>query len=197
MSADESNNLKKLLAQVDDEFVRAQPAEESDEDAVDAILEWILKRERVRYRVTEDPVAAKEVDQLTLKKMREWDSNDHDMFMTEKILNRLATSRGLEALPLIRYLQDKAAAKSMEMRRRAKAPRVQHPVDDLIELILQKDPQLPTKLVIRELEANEGGDVILKINDSKEIEPRDSTFRNIKVSGLKNRISNIRKKVSR
>lgn len=197
MKVGKSNDLKNLLAQVDDDFVKSQPTEESDEDAVNAILEWLLKRERIRYQVIDDPVTVKKVDQLTLKKMREWDSNDPEMFMTEKILCRLATSRGLEALPLIRYLQDKAAAKSIEMRRRAKAPRVQHPVNELIELILQRDPQLPTKLVIRELEANEGGDVILKINDNNEIEPRDSNFPNIKVSGLENRVSNVRKKISR
>jgi len=84
----------------------------------------------------------------------------------------------------------------LEMQRRAKTPRTQHPVEELIETLVNAKPNISGKELLRKLETYAGGDVILKINDREEIEPYDSSFPNIKISGLKNRLSRIKKKVS-
>ena len=189
-------NLQTLLSQIDEDFVQAELPGEKDEDVADAALYWILKRERIRYQVVNDAAKALKVDQLTVQKMLDWDSDDPEMSTIEKILRRLAEGRDLDAMVIVGSLQNKASVISKEMQRRALTPRTQHPVDELIEEIFKVNPQLSEKALLRKLEAEAGGDVILKINDLEEIEPCDTAFPNIKISGLKNRLSRIKKKIS-
>jgi hypothetical protein len=189
-------DLQTLLSQIDEDFVQAEIPGEKDEDVAGAALEWILKRERVRYQVVNDPAKALKVDQLTVQKMLDWDSDDTEMSTIEKILRRLAEGRGMDAMVLVNSLQKKAYAISKEMQRRASAPRTRHPVDDLIEEIVKANPKISEKELLRKLESEAGGVVILKINDLEEIEPCETEFPNIKVSGLKSRLSRIKNKIS-
>ena len=189
-------DLQKLLAQIDEDFLEAELPGEKDEDVAGATLDWILKRERVRYQVAKDAEKALKVDQLTVQKMLGWDSDDPEMSTIEKVLRRLAQVRDLDAMALIGSLQNKATTISTEMKRRASTPRTKHPVDELIEEIVKANPQSSEKELLRKLEAEAGDNVILKINDNQEIEPWDSEFPNIQISGLKNRLSRIKKKIS-
>jgi hypothetical protein len=189
-------DLQKLLAQIDEDFLEAEPSGEKDEHVAGATLDWILKRERVRYQVVNDEEKALKVDQLTIQKMLGWDPDDPEMSTIEKVLRRLAQLRDLDAMAIIRSLQNKATTISTEMKRRASTPRTKHPVDELIEEIVKANPQISEKELLRKLEAEAGGNVILKINDHQGIEPWESEFPNIQISGLKNRLSRIKKKVS-
>ncbi len=189
-------DLQKLLAQIAKDFVEAELPGEKDEDVAGATLDWILKRERVRYQVVNDEEKALKVDQLTIQKMLGWDSDDPEMSTIEKVLRRLAQVRDLDAMALIRSLQNKATTISTEMKRRASTPRTKHPVDKLIKEIVNANPQISAKELLRKLEAEAGGEVILKINDNQEIEPWESEFPNIKISGLKNRLTRIKKNIS-
>ena len=189
-------NLQDLLNKVDSDFVKAERVNETVEMLATATLKWILKRERIRHEVPENSEMAIKVNLVTIRKMREWDSDDPAMSTVEKILRRLAEGRSLSAMTLIQCLQDKALAISVEMQRRAKSPRETHPINELIDEIVRADTNISEKLLIRKLEAEAGGDVILKFNDHGEIEPNDSRFPSIKISGIKNKLSRLKNKFS-
>jgi len=74
--------------------------------------------------------------------------------------------------------------------------RKQHPVHELIEQLVMKDPTISEKLLLRKLEAEVGGDVISAITDGGVIEPFDTDYPPLHVSGVKNRLSRIKKKIS-
>ncbi len=196
MTVPTTQSLQELLAELDRDFVAAERPDETDEQVAVAVIEWILQRERVRYQVSDGAPDALKVDCLTIKKMLEWDSDDPAMSTVEKVLRRLAEGRGNSAMTLIQNLQKKAQQLSDEMRRRASVPRNKHPVDVLIEQFLRETPSISEKLVLRKLEAEVGGDVIWAITDGGVIEPFDTGYPALKVSGLKNRLSQIKKKNS-
>ena len=189
-------SLATRLAAIDRAFLQRERSSQTDLEVANAALEWILKRERVRHRVDDRTDAAKQVDMLTISRMKQWDSNDPAMSTTEKILRRLAEGRGEDAIVLVRALQEKAQAVSSEMQRRAKAPRKQHPINELLENLVRTAPRLSEKIALRKLTAMAGGDVVAKVTNEY-IEPYDTTFPNVSVSGLKNRLNRIKHKVSR
>lgn len=189
-------SLQEKLAELDRDFVAAERQGETDDQLAAAVLEWILQRERVRHQVVADTDAAHQVDQQTIQKMCDWDSNDPGMSTVEKILRRLAVGRGKDAMSLVRGLQEEARLLSEEMRRRASVPRKLHPVDELIEQVVRLQPTISEKLLLRKLEGEVGGDVISTITDAGVIEPHDPDYPSLEVSGLKNRLSRIKKKIS-
>ena len=189
-------SLQEKLAELDRDFVAAERQGETDDQLAAAVLEWILQRERVRHQVVADTDAAHQVDQQTIQKMCDWDSNDPGMSTVEKILRRLAVGRGKDAMSLVRGLQEEARLLSEEMRRRASVPSKLHPVDELIEQVVRLQPTISEKLLLRKLEGEVGGDVISTITDAGVIEPHDPDYPSLEVSGLKNRLSRIKKKIS-
>jgi hypothetical protein len=197
MTTPTTKSLNVLLAQLDHDFLAAEQTGQSDDELAADVLEWILKRERVRYQVTEGSPTTVKVDRLTIQKMLDWDSDDPEMSTVEKVLRRIAEGRGSSAMTLVRCLQEKAQRISNEMRRRASVPREQHPVDDLIEQFVLRDRSISEKLLLRKLENEVGGDVISAITDGGFIEPFDTDYPKLKVSGLKNRLSRIKKKIYR
>lgn len=196
MTVPATRSLQELLAELDRDFVAAELPGETEEQVAAAVIEWILQRERLRYQVTEGAPDAFKVDCLTIQKMMDWDSDDPALSTVEKILRRLAQGRGNSAMALIHNLQEKAQQVSDEMRRRASVPRKPHPVDELIEQLVRWNPSISEKLVLRKLEAEVGGDVISAITEGGVIEPFDTDYPAIEVSGLKNRLSRIKKKIS-
>ena len=196
MTVPATQSLQEKLNELDRDFVAAEQPGETDSQVAAAVLEWILQRERIRHQVTDDAKAAFEVDSLTIQKMLDWDSDDPALSTVEKILRRLAQGRGNNAMTLIHNLQEKAQQVSDEMRRRASVPRKPHPVDELIEQLVRQNPTISEKLVLRKLEAEVGGDVISAITDGGVIEPFETDYPALEVSGLKNRLSRIKKKIS-
>lgn len=196
MTVPKPQMLQEKLNELDRDFVAAEQPGETDSQLAAAALQWILQRERIRYQVPDDEKAAFKVDSLTIQKMLDWDSDDPALSTVEKILRRLAQGRGNNAMTLIHNLQEKAQQVSDEMRRRASVPRKPHPVDELIEQLVRRNPTISEKLVLRKLEAEVGGDVISAITDGGVIEPFDTDYKALKVSGLKNRLSGIKKKFS-
>ncbi len=200
MTSPTTPGLQELLAQIDQAFVQAERINQTNDEVASAILDWIIKRERVRYQVTTDAMAAQKVDQLTLRKMREWDSNDPIMSTIEKVLRRLAKGDGVDAIILLRRsIKAKADEKmqmlSCEQKRRAQTPRVAHPLDSLIAQFLRTGPDLSEKQLLRKLEACIGGAVIIDMDDT-EITLCDDRYKPVKISGLKNRLSKIRGNIS-
>jgi hypothetical protein len=176
-------------------FTSAQNDAEGSEELGLALVEFVLQRERLRRGVEPESLEASAVDAETLEKMRTWDSNDPAMSTVEKVFRRFATDRLADAAVLLQAaVLSKIQSVSEAQRRRASTPRKPHPFDVLIEQIVRKKPGISEKELLRALDGHVGKGVIDEINDT-EICFRDG--RAVAVSGLKDRLSAIKKKISR
>ena len=194
MTEQQRNDLATQLREHEERFIRAGSDGESDEQLADALVRFILERRRILTDVEHGTAAAIAVDQETLRLMAEWDSDAPDLSTVEKVLRRFATGRGAEAVGLLkRAVIAKAEALSNEQRRKAKMPRRQHPVDALIENQVQHNPDISEKELLRALEGQIGKGVILDI-DGEVIVVREDGFKPVRISGLKDRLSRLKRR---
>jgi hypothetical protein len=157
----------------------------------------VLKRERLRHRVEDDSPLAHKIDGQTLKKIADWDSDDPRLLVAEKALQRLVSKQGNQAITLLKAaINSKIQAISDTQRLKAKTPRRANPVDLLIEEIVARNPTISEKNLMVALNAEIGRGIILDI-DEESITPSDGNIKEIKVSGLKDRLTRIRKKFAK
>ncbi|MSQ21655.1 MAG: hypothetical protein EXR39_19495 [Betaproteobacteria bacterium] len=176
--------LEKLYA----EFVSARSANETDDDLAQAVLEFILMRERLRRGVEARKHLWKTVDAETLCAMKTWDTDDPRFAAIEKVFKRFATGRNLDALKL---LKAKITEFSAQQKQRASAPRRLKPIPELVEQIFYKNPAINAKGMQRALE-QEMGKGVIDIIDNDVIYGADGKSE-ITISGLGARISRLRK----
>jgi hypothetical protein len=197
VSGSEQQAFLEALQQLEKRFAEGGQHRETDEETAEAIVGLILERERLRQGVAGGTTDGHAVDKRTLSKMAEWDSDDPSMLTLEKVFRRLANGRGIDAVVLLkRAITDRQRAVSEEQRRRASAPRRQHPVQVLVEQIVALNPAISAKKLERALRREVGRGVILLI-DETEIQPCDESFKAVKLSGLDDRLSDARKKIAK
>lgn len=197
MTSDKPKPFDQHLQQLEDEFVRGEQLGESDEDIARALLEFILKRERLRLGVDADELLAQKVDHQTLTKMSEWDSDDPMLSTVEKVFRKMATGQGTSAVLLLKAaVKAKIQAISDEQRRKAQTPKRANPVNVLIEQMVTRNQAISVKELLRALHGQIGQGVIDDIDDEY-ITPADGNFEEIKVDGLKDRLTRIKKKIAK
>lgn len=197
MSSEHNKSMNQQIDEFCDDFITQEVIGETDDDIANAILDLTLKIERVRHHVTVGSLEAETIDEQTIEKMTTWDSDDPDMSTLEKVFRRIADGRGLDGVDLLKKaIRSKAQAASDSQRKKAQAPRRQHPVDELIEQIISERPGASAKEVLREIEAGIGKGLVLDVDDETII-PSDGTFRDIKISGLPDRLTRIKKKIAK
>mgnify|MGYP000084673159 CR=1 FL=1 len=176
-------------------------SELSDDELGDMILNFTLKRERIRHGYdADDTEATAELDLGTYAKLKTWDTDDPALIGIEKVLRRLVEGRKGDGASLLkRIIQSKAEAQaeliSVEQRRKASTPRDPHPVDTLILSILDAEQGLTVKEIERKLKTYIGGGIILDIDD-EQIELVDGKYKAVNLSGLNDRVTRIKKKNS-
>jgi hypothetical protein len=197
MTSDKPTPFDQHLQQLESEFVRSEQLGESDEDIARALLEFILKRERLRLGVDGDELLAQKVDNQTLTKMSEWDSDDPMLSTVEKVFRKIATGQGTSAVLLLKAaVNAKIQAISDEQRRKAQTPKRANPVNVLIEQMVTRNQTISVKELLRALHGQIGQGVIDDIDDDY-ITPADGKFEEIKVDGLKDRLTRIKKKIAK
>ncbi len=197
MKADDQSAFLNSLAQLEENFNEGGHQGESDGELAAAIIAFVLERERLRRGVAGETPSGDAVDKETLSKMAAWDSDDPAMLALEKVFRRLASGREKDAIALLkRVIIDRALAVSQAQRRRASTPRHQHPVQELIERIVANRPNASAKELEKALRSEVGKGVILDMDDI-EIHPRNEKFKAIKVSGLRDRLTDARKKIAK
>ena len=173
----------------------------SDDELGDMILDFTLKRERIRHGYdADDTEATAELDLGTYTKLKTWDTDDPALIGIEKVLRRLVEGRKSDGVSLLkRIIQSKAEAEaeliSAEQRRKASTPRDPHPIDTLILSILNAEPNLTVRQIEWKLKAKirSGMDFII---DGGLIISTDNSHKSIRLSGLKDRITRLKKKYS-
>lgn len=191
------NSFEQQVEELNDEFLRGEVPGESEDDVGSALLDHVLKRERLRHGVDDNSPAAVQLDVQTLQIMATWDSDNPGLLVAEKALRRLASKQRAEAVKLLKAaINARIQAISDAQSRKAQEPRRKNPVDDLIEEIVTRKPGISEKELFRALRAQIGRGVITDIDDDV-IVPADEDSKSIKVGGLGTRLSRIRKKITK
>jgi hypothetical protein len=197
MSIKQQQTFADRLLELEQTFCDGGHPDESDAQIADAILDHILERERLSYGVVDGTPEAEVVDNATLTKMVDWDSDDPALSYIEKVLRRLAIGRDVDAVTLLkRAITDRQQAVSDEQRRRASTPRKVDPLDKLIENIVANTPSISAKELLDVLCTEVGNGVIAKVSDF-EIELVDRSIGPVKVSGIKDRLTRTKKKIAK
>ena len=175
------------------DFEEGGVSSETDADVVDAFLKLCLDLGRLRQPNTVDTRGKELIDRATLKKMATWDTDDPSLSTIEKIFSRLATGRGIAAVTLLKNsIKLRADQKSRAQSRRASTERKTHPLDDLIVGFVKRNPDISAKVVIEKLEAS-APDALLSSVEDGQIFFTDLSLITLKVSGIPNRLSRIKK----
>ena len=194
MTGQQKNDFATQLKEHEERFIGAGSDVESDEQLADALVRFILERRRILTDVEHGTAAAVAVDQETLKLMREWDPDDPALSTLEKVLRRFSTGRGVEAIELLkRAVINRAEALSDEQRRKAKVPRRKHPIDVLIDQEVERNPKISAPELERALERQIGKGVIFDM-DGDRIDFVDDCIKPVKISGLKDRLTDAKKR---
>lgn len=190
-------SFEKEIEQLYDDFIkRERPAEAAAEVAVE-LIDLILKRERIRHGIDPNLPNALQVDVQTLTSMVDWDTNDPNLLMAEKVFRRLASGQGAEAVDLLKASVDsRVKAISDDQRRKAQTPKRVNPVKALIEQIVFSNPAISVKELLHVLHGHIGKGVIADIDDEY-ITPADGKVKEIKVSGLKDLLTRTKKKIAK
>jgi hypothetical protein len=192
MSIKQQQTFTDRLLELEQKFCDGDQPDESDAQIADAILDHILERERLSHGVVDGTPAADAIDNATLTKMSEWDSEDPALLHVEKVLRRLAIGRGIDAVTLLkRAMTDRQQAVSDEQRRRASMPRKADPLQQLIEQIVRKRPKLSCKELERALRSE-----IVDIDDT-DISLTEDKSDPVPLSGLKDRLTRAKQKIAK
>jgi len=184
------------ISELDQKFSDGEKAGESDVEQEQALRNHVLERERLRRGVVGGTPEGDAVDAETLARMAGWDSDDPELLTAEKALRRLAIGGGADAVALLkRAASNRQQAASNEQRRRASQPRKTAPLDELIERLMRARPKISAKELIRDLQREIGNGVILDMDDT-EIIVTDDKKAPVKISGLKEKLTRIRKKIA-
>lgn len=197
MSSGTRPSFEKEIEQLYEAFIkRERPVETAAEIAVE-LIDLILERERIRRRIDPNLPNTEEVDSQTLTSMVDWDTDDPNLLVAEKVFRRLASGQGAEAVDLLKASVDsKAKAISDDQRRKAQIPKRANPVKALIEQIVFSNPAISMKELIRVLHGQIGKGVIADI-DNEYITPADGKAKELKVGGLKDLLTRTKKKIAK
>lgn len=131
-----------LWIMLDLEFMALKPT--SYQEAADQLLENILWKERIRKGLERTEKDHAVSDWETLERMRAWDTNDPQLAALEKVLRRLATNRGDEAMRLldlsIESRHEQLRRRQREIAKKSRAAR--HPLSTMVDQIVQSNPKI-------------------------------------------------------
>jgi hypothetical protein len=193
-STESQDDFERVLETLQNEDDLAEKKGESDAEIVKALLDSIYKRERARHRVDENPESWANVDAITLEKMKNWDTSDYRLVNVEKALRQLATGNGDAAIKMLRDAIDgRTKAFSEQQSVKAKMPRKIHPIQALIDEIVDSNPGISENKLKYQLKREVGRGIIDSFSDGA-YTPVDQSFPPLKKSSLRNRLHRAKKK---
>ena len=184
-----ASKLRRLLK----DFEEGGASSETDADLAGALLKLCLDLGRLRQPKTVDTRGKELIDRATLKKMAIWDTDDPSLSTVEKVFSRLAEGRGIAAVTLLKNsVKLRVDQTSKAQSRRASTKRKPHSLDNVINKMVERAPDISAKAVVEKLKALAPCDFIQSVEDG-EIFFTDTTVPELRVSGIPNRLSRIKK----
>ena len=131
-----------LWMMLDMEFMSKKPA--SYEEVADQVLNLVLWKERIRNGMEATEAERLISDEATLKRMRSLDSDDPQISALEKVFNRMANSRGADAM---RFLKRSIDSQHEQLRKRQqgianKSREARHPLSTMVDPIVKSNPNI-------------------------------------------------------
>jgi hypothetical protein len=189
-------DLEDAFALLGTEFIEGEAPEETNKQIADACLDLIFQRERLR-RGAASPTEVDAVDKETLETLQSWDSRDPSFAVLEKVLRKLATGKGEDAVDYLKKsIQGKLDAISQGQSEKAKKPRPsrRHPLYIAAERIIGRRPDISYDDVIDTLE---GMGLIHEVAEGNIYPPDpygyEAEVRSITVSAMRSRVSKLKK----
>ena len=109
-----------------------------------------------------------EIDRRLTQLIEQWDSDDPNLVIVEKLIKRLAEGRGKEAIEFIELsIKNKSEEFSKEQSARARKPRNHDKLTPLINEIAANNPDRPNSELARELEKYDRDGIIYCIEDGE------------------------------
>lgn len=183
--------LAELLAELGNDFIAAETDNETNEQIADAIVDLILKRERIRRGVI-DSHEATIVDQETITRLGSWDSADPECAVLEKVFRNLAQGKGRYAVTYLkRSIELRAEKLSQKQSQTASAPRPGRRSSVLIAIdeIVTSNPNIKEHDAVKQLRKHQ---LIWEVDDDW-ITPKDDSPK-IARSSLRTHLTNARNK---
>jgi hypothetical protein len=196
MNKDGQQSFLDILLELGQRFSNDEQHEVSNEQAAADLVHLVLETRRRCHGVVGDTPEGDAVDADTIAKMTGWDADDPALLTAEKVLRRFATGRGVDGVVLLkRAITDRQLAISDEQRRRASAPREFNQLQALIERMVRDRPTISAKELEKRLHQEIGNGVVQDMDDT-EITLAYGTKTSVKVSGLKDRLTDAKKKIA-
>lgn len=157
----QEEGFKKALRALEEAFVQEGRAGETDEEKGRALLDFILKRERLRHRVAEDAPLCEAVDRATLRRLTDSVELGPEHSIAEAALRRLSRDPAGAVAYLTQHVDARSAAQS---RRSKKREDTRDELSRLIGRIVQEDPRIPAKVVLKKLLELRGPDTVIVLD---------------------------------
>jgi hypothetical protein len=193
-STQSQDDFEKALKAIQEELLDGENEDESYAEIADAFRDQVLKRERARRGVNSNPEMWPEIDAETIEKMKNWDTNDPELVLTEKALRRIAGNQKATGVKLIDdYVVAKEKSLSIKQSKVAQNARKKNPITVYIEELVAIDPTITENGLDIKLRNAVGGGVIESYL-AEEFTPVDDSFPSVKRSALKNKLYRAKKK---
>ncbi|MFT7243916.1 MAG: hypothetical protein ACI82A_001264 [Candidatus Azotimanducaceae bacterium] len=193
-NAIDQQDYESRRAELINEFLSHDDPERSDAVRAECILLLILQLRRLQHGAVDYERPWPKLDEETIDMCAVWDTDDPDLALIQKVLNRLADGRGERGVTLLKDAIIAAAEKfSAEQRERATGRRTgpKHVVAVLIIELVTDNQEIDVNTLRHKINAHP---IVDKIKDDF-VYLKDESISRFAISGLKNRLNRIKKDI--
>lgn len=185
-------DLPSTAQQIFDAFLADEAPFESIEQLATSAWELILQVWRDIHQAPTNEEHP-EIDRRLTQLIEQWDSDDPNLAIIEKMIKRLAEGRGKEAIEYVeRSIKNKSEEFSKLQSSKARKPRNRDKLTPLINEIAANNPDRSNSELARDLKKYDKAGVITSIEDGEIW--LDGVMQPIKLSGIDDRIARAKKK---
>jgi len=208
LTPEQQKKIDKLLRK----YLQQESDTESDQVKMNAFVDLAFDIRLVQLRVESGTPEAKRVEADVILKLQQFDPDDPALAIVAPIFRRLGIGRAQKAADYLEKAIDHRQkvldeAHSARQSENARAPRPPHILNEIIEKIAGRDPDITYTELLNQLESMTGQEIIEDIDEPTstltEEKERKIYFREkegfdtkpLKISGLPNRLTKAKKKI--
>jgi hypothetical protein len=183
-------SFEDIWANMVHDWIAAEPEHETDEEQAAALIQFVLERERRRYRADFPGPQRDRIDRATMQRLRNPDTLGPEFSRAEGALRRLAKSP-LEAVQYLGAAVKNDRGRQAEIARKPRPGR-QDSITAFINGLVTKNPDISVESVRSALKrSNE-----FIVHDG-EVRSHDEDAASMQLKNLSSRLTNARKRLSR
>jgi hypothetical protein len=172
------------------DWIAAEPEHETDEQQATALLQFVLERERRRYRADFPGPQGNQIDLTTIQRLRNPDTLGPEFSRAEGAFRRLAKSP-VKAVQYVGAAVKNDRGRQAEIARKPRPGR-QDSITAFINGLVAKNPDISVEAVRWALKRS--GEFIV---EDGEVRSHDEDAASMQLKNLPSRLTNARKRLSR